>query len=513
MYSRTLSASLSGLACESTWAEVDTENGIPRFLIVGLANQSVKEASERIHAAVLNCGFKFPAKRIAVNLTPANRKKDGSHYDLPIAVSLLKSTAQLRKVSEEDENGTAYFGELTLDGKLNPVDGILPMAIGLQKEGVKKIVLPAENLKEAELVKGMLLYPASTLREVTDHIKGIAEIKPVKASGFSEPSVWREYPDFSDIKGQDAAKRASQLAAAGMHGMLIIGPPGVGKSMLCKRIPGILPPMSYGEQLELTQIYSVAGELSKARPMALERPFRSPHHSMSAASLAGGGTRPRPGEVSLAHCGLLFLDELPEFSTHALETLRQPLEDGYVSITRVNGRYVFPSRFMLVAAMNPCRCGYYGDPFKQCSCSEGERQRYISKISGPLLDRIDIHLVMERPVYGELSIAGTRRGTTSAELRAGVEKAFKIQKERYRNFGINYNSQLTPKLLGKFCELDSSCESIMKRAFERWSLSARAYHRILRLARTAADLDGCDKIREEHLLEALAYRMPDKYFG
>ena len=511
MYSRVLTAGLYGLDCEATWAEVDTSNGLPKFVIVGLANQSVKEASERIHSSVVNCGFDFPPKRVAVNLTPANLKKDGSHYDLAIAVGLLLSTGQIEDMEHITEY-TAFFGELTLDGKIGRVEGLLPMAISLQKEGVKQMVIPSENLEEVMLVKGLVLHPVSSLKEVTDLLEDLSAKAPVIADGIARAGVRREVPDFADIRGQESVKRAAQVAAAGMHAMLMIGPPGVGKSMIGKRIAGILPPMSYEEQLETTKIYSVAGALDASQPMIFDRPYRSPHHNVSASALIGGGSNPRPGEISLAHGGVLFLDELPEFAPGTLDTLRQPLEDGYVSITRVNGKCRFPSRFMLVAAMNPCRCGYFGDPVRPCSCSESDRKRYVGRVSGPLLDRIDINVALERIPYAEIRNSSTAKSVSSADLREGVERAFAMQKRRYKDLDSDYNSQLTPQQIRRFCRLDERCETLMEDAFRKWSLSARVYHRILRVARTIADIDCVEDIGEEHILEALSYRLPEKYF-
>ena len=512
MYSRVLSASLYGLSGEETWVEVDVESGLPVFNIVGLANQSIKEAKERIHAAVMNCGFDFESHRITVNLTPANKKKDGSHFDLPIAIALLMSTGQL-KPHKGEKNGpvTAYLGELTLDGRLAPVEGALPMIIGMQKSGVKRVVIPAGNLPEAELVRGMEIIAASTLTQVTEHISGMDIIEPIVADGKPCCPAVTDHADFSDIRGQELVKRAAQVAAAGMHGMLMIGSPGVGKSMIGKRIPGIMPPLTYEEQLDVTQIYSVAGLLSEKNPMICERPFRAPHHSMSAAALTGGGSRPLPGEISLAHCGVLFLDELPEFDSHTIDMLRQPMEDGQVSIVRVNGKCSYPARFMLVAAMNPCRCGYYGDAKRQCTCTESDRRRYVGKISGPLLDRFDIHVSMERIDYEDIS-AFEGGGRTSEELRDEVILASEIQRDRYKDLGISSNSQLTPNLIKEYCVLDEDGQQLMRDAFIKWKLSARSYHRILKVARTVADLEGCEQIGRAHLLEALSYRQTDHYF-
>lgn len=513
MYSRVLSASLYGLTGEETWVEVDVESGLPVFNIVGLANQSIKEAKERIHAAVMNCGFDFESHRITVNLAPANKKKEGSHFDLPIAIALLMSTGQLKpyKGALKAEE-IAFLGELTLDGRLAAVEGVLPMIIGMQRRGVKQVVIPEGNLPEAMLVKGMEIVAAATLTQVAGHISGMDIMPPVTAQGYAEgDGDAKDSLDFSEIRGQELVKRAAQVAAAGMHGLLMVGPPGVGKSMIGKRIPGIMPPLSYEEQLDVTRIYSVAGELKSSGSLVTSRPFRAPHHSSSAAALTGGGSKPRPGEVSLAHCGVLFLDELPEFEARTIDMLRQPLEDGEVTIVRVNGKCTYPSRFMLVAAMNPCRCGYFGDSGRQCGCTESERKRYVGKISGPLLDRIDIHISMERVDFDEIANAPSR-SVTSAELRQGVIKAVEIQRMRYEGLGINCNSQLTPKLIKRFCALDKESEELMKAAFVKWKLSARSYHRILRVARTVADLEGCENIGKNHLLEALSYRQSSKYF-
>lgn len=516
MYARVLTASLFGLSGEKTWVEVDCANGLPAFNVVGLANQSVKESRERIRSAIKNCGYAYEDKKITVNLTPAGRKKEGTHYDLPIALALLMAMdiADVKDYDKSFEDGSiACIGELTLDGKVRPVDGALSMIIGLQKEGVERIIIPEENLSEAMLVKGMLLYPVSSLEQLFDFATGFEYFEPVEAMGFSAASAEYEAPDFSDIRGQETAKRAAQVAAAGLHGMLMIGSPGVGKSMIGKRIPGIMPPLTYAEQLDITQIYSVAGMLSQKRPMITQRPFRSPHHSITVTSLIGGGVLPKPGEISLSHSGVLFLDELPEFSTQTLDTLRQPMEDGEVSITRLNGKITFPSDFMLVAAMNPCRCGYYGDPVKTCTCTDSERKRYMGKVSGPLLDRIDLHVSMERIVYEELSSGMGLRSTDTESLKEGVIRAIEMQKKRYRDCSINYNSQLTPRLIKDFCNLNPKAQELMEAAFVKWNMSARSYHRILKVARTIADIRESEIIEEEDVLEALSYRMPDKYFS
>ena len=512
MYTRFLTASLYGLSGEETWVEVDGDKGLPGISIVGLANQSIKEAKDRVHSAIINSGYSFPVRKITVNLTPANKQKSGSHYDLAIALGILNSE-KLIKIKEQEKmiNGDiAFLGELTLDGRLNKIDGALPMIISLQQCGVEEIVLPHSNIKEATLLKNIKLYPADNLKEVIDHLSGENMIQPFYPDMSTHLNICGTIPDFIDIRGQEKVKRAAQVAAAGQHGMLMIGPPGVGKTMVGKRIPGIMPALSYKEQLEVTQIYSVAGELSDKRPMITERPFRAPHHSISSIALIGGGVQPKPGEISLAHKGILFLDELPEFSVKSLDMLRQPLEDGYVAITRVNGKTVYPSDFMLVAAMNPCKCGYYGDPVRICVCTESDRKRYVNRVSGPLLDRIDIHINLNRTVYKDM-VDSSQLGKSTSELKKGVEIAIGMQLERYGADSSLRNSNIDNDMISKYCKLDNRCNKIMKDAFERWSLSARSYHRILRVARTIADIEGEDTIKEIHLFEALSYRMPDEF--
>ena len=507
MYARVLSASLMGLHCERVYAEVNIELGMPVFSIVGLVNQATKESKERMNAAIRNSGYSFPDRKVIANLTPAGLRKDGSHFDLPIAIAVLLASEQIKP--ETDLDSTAFLGELTLDGRIDPVIGALPMVIGMQQCGIKRVVLPKANSQEAGLIEGIELYPIENLKEAIDIVEGFSAVKPLIGTGSSISSA-AAVPDFADIKGQAAVKRAAQLAAAGFHGMLLIGPPGVGKSMVGKRIPGIMPPMTYSQQLECTQIYSIAGLLSENRPLVSERPFRSPHHNMSAAAMVGGGTIPHPGEVSLAHNGVLFLDELPEFNSSVLETLRQPMEDGRVTVVRSSWRCTYPSEFMLVAAMNPCRCGYYGDPVKQCSCSESDRKRYLGKVSGPMLDRIDLHVIASRPVYSDLNLDSAETMGTE-ELRRGVITAVGMQTERYKGSDVKNNAALSPAQIRKYCPLDRACEKLMKEAFQSLNMSARSYHRIIKVARTAADVAGRENIAEEHILEALTYRLPEDF--
>ena len=514
MYSRVLTASLYGLDGELTWTEVDAETNLPGFFMVGLGSQSVKEARERIRSALENCGYGFPPKRITVNLTPANRKKDGSHYDLPIAVGLLLCLGlitQGKNTPDVSSGSCAFLGELSLDGRVCPVEGVLPMVMGLKKQGIRSVILPEGNLAEASLVEGIDLCPAKTLKQVADHVSGFDPINPRRAADSRADSA--EVPDLIDIRGQESVKRAAQIAAAGMHGMLMIGPPGVGKTMIGKRIPGLLPDLSRDEQLEVTRIYSVAGLLKGDHPLITGRPFRAPHHSISQAALVGGGSRPRPGEISLAHKGVLFLDELPEFAPKTLDSLRQPMEDGFSVISRVNARFRYPAGFMLVAAMNPCRCGYWGDPVKKCTCTETDRKKYIGRISGPFLDRIDLQISLGRVVYKDISAGERAAGSSTSDLKEGVLRARKMQEERYRELAVCYNSQLSPSMIEKWCIPDRKGKEILKKAFERWDMSARSYHRILRLSRTIADIDGCEEVRDQHVLEALQYRFPEGYFS
>ncbi len=514
MYSSLLSASLFGLEAEQTMVEVDSENGLPNFVIVGLANQSVKEAKERIHSAVMNCGCSFPVSRITVNLTPATMVKSGSHYDLAIALGVLQSSRQLPDLGETMLKGAVFLGELNLDGRVTSIEGALPMIISMKKRGAEMVVIPRANLPEADLVKGMKLVPVDTLSDIIDFAREGKPLEVRDASGHGGAGGTEELPDFADVKGQEMAKRAAQVAAAGLHGMLMIGSPGSGKSLIGKRIPGILPPLAYDEQLEVSQIYSAAGLLGDGRSFITGRPFRSPHHSISAAALVGGGSRPKPGEISLAHYGVLFLDELPEFSPHTLEMLRQPMEEGRVNITRVSGNISYPCRFMLVAAMNPCRCGYFGDPVRQCTCTETSRRQYMGRVSGPLLDRIDLHIAMSRVGYRDFVPAENSGPCLStAQLREGVTGAFEIQSERYKGLDISFNSQLSPSLIQRYCSLDKAGQAIMEAAYSTMHLSARAYHKVLKVSRSIADLDGSLQIRDRHLLEALSYRQPEQFFS
>lgn len=516
MYSLIKSGTLYGLASEQVTVETDLSPGLPAFNVVGLPDATVRESKERIRAAIVNSGFKFPTKRITINLAPAGTKKEGTHFDLPIAVGVMTSAGTIRK---DRTTHYAFLGELSLDGSVNRINGALPLVIGLRNQGVVKIILPAQNAEEASAIDDVSIFPVRHLREIEAYFEGEYELLPYrKKPGDTQKTATAE-DDFSDVAGQESVKRALQVAAAASHNVLMIGPPGAGKTMMARRVSGILPAMTYEEKLEVTKIYSIAGELSPDRPMITARPFRSPHHTISGGALVGGGSSPKPGEVSLAHYGVLFLDELPEFNRYVLEMLRQPLEDERVNISRVRGTTTFPAKFMLLASMNPCPCGYYGDPTHECTCGPNQIRNYLSKISGPLLDRIDMHIEIMPVRYKDLAEAeapdaeALRRPVRSSDvMRQEVEAARQIQLERYKEEEIAYNSQLTPGLLKKYCALDRETRKLMETAFQQLSLSARAHHKIIKMGRTIADLDGVEKIGVQHIAEAIQYRSLDKMY-
>ena len=498
MFCEVRSLGLSGLSGYEVRAECDLSGGLPAFEIVGLPDAAVKEARDRVRAAVKNCGFTFPVSRITVNLAPADRRKVGTVYDLPILVGILAAGGQLQL----DGPGSAFVGELSLSGKLRPVTGMLPMALAARAAGLERLYVPAPSAAEATLAGGLTVYPVESVGQLVEHLRGGEKIEPAPpwVPGTEEGDV----PDFADVKGQESVKRALEIAAAGGHNIAMVGPPGSGKSMLARRLPSILPDLTRREALEATAVHSVLGLTSQERPLLTTRPFRSPHHSISATGMAGGGSPiPRPGEISLAHNGVLFLDELPEFHKDVLEALRQPLEEGQVVISRAAGSERFPARFMLVCAMNPCKCGWYGWS-DRCRCSPGEVERYLGKLSGPLLDRIDLYAEVPPLDFEELS--GRPQAESSADIKKRVDAARAIQAARFGPDGPECNAHMGPAELADFCALDAGCKAMMKGAFDRMGLTARSYDRILRVARTIADLDGAEQIAVEHLAEAIQYR-------
>lgn len=505
MFAKVKSEGLFGLKTFDVTVEADISSGLPRFDVVGLPDAAVKESRERVRASIKNCGFTFPISRITVNIAPADIKKEGSVYDLPILISILKASGQITANTDD----FSFIGELSLDGEIRNANGILPMVVQAKECHSGAVFIPYDNAAEGAVVKGIDVLPAKNIKEIIAHLSGRRLIEPA-CEKIEEPAIIYEEPDFSDVKGQSEAKRALEIAAAGGHNCLMIGPPGTGKSMLAKRIGSILPKMTFEEQIETTKIYSVAGELSKNTGLISKRPFRSPHHTVSAQGLTGGGTNPKPGEISLAHNGVLFLDEFPEFDRRAKESLRQPLEDGKVTITRASSTITYPSNIMAVAAMNPCPCGYLGHPTIPCTCSDAVKKRYRDKISGPLLDRIDIHIEVQSIEYDQLS--GRQKEESSKEIRERVDKARKIQNERFKGTGISCNAKMTPKATRKYCILTDEADSLLKQSFDSMGLSARAYDKILRIARTIADLDKSEKIEFAHIAEAIQYRSLDRKY-
>lgn len=507
MFKNINSIGLYGLDGYLIGCEIDTSSGMPSFDIVGLPDAAVRESRERVRSSMKNvCGFS-PQMKIMINLAPADIKKEGAVYDLPIYVGVYMAATN----SRFDLNDSAFVGELSLSGEVRAVNGALPMAKCAAENGIKKLYLPSANAQEAAFIKNIEIYPVDNVNMLMQHLKGEKEISPVKSVEFEPQNYTSKLMDFSDVCGQEDAKRALEIAAAGSHNVLLIGSPGSGKSMMAKRMSSILPDMTYDEAMECSAIYSVSGQLNKSQPIVASRPFRSPHHTISSAGLAGGGSVPKPGEISLAHNGVLFLDELPEFSKEALEVLRQPLEDGNVTISRVSGSLTYPSDFMLICAMNPCKCGFYGHPTRECTCSQAQVSKYLSKISGPLLDRLDIHVEVPPVTFDQLT-EKQKQGEKSSEIRKRVNKARKIQNIRYKDLPFNCNSQLTPAMSKKFCVMAESAENMLKNAFDSLGLSARAYDRILKVARTIADLDGKEKIEVEHIAEAIGYRSLDRKY-
>lgn len=508
MVCKVLTSTVIGLDAYKIEVEVDLVNSLPSVSIVGLPDAAVNEARERVRSAIKNSSFSFPQKKVVVNLAPADIKKEGTNFDLPIAVGILIEEGVIQ---EEKTQGVAFIGELSLDGTLRSIIGVLPHVLGLKNAGVKTVIVPKENAKEASLADGITVLSANNLNEVVNNfIETPLEVVKTNVDEYLAKGVEESYLyDFKDVKGQQKAKKALEIAAAGGHNMIMVGTPGSGKTLMAKCFASILPPLELSEALELTKIYSVSGLLANNKPLMVKRPFRAVHHTASANGIIGGGTNPKPGEITLAHRGVLFLDEIVEFPRNVLEVLRQPLEDGEVVISRAKHSIKYPADFMLLAAMNPCPCGYLGDKEKNCTCTEYQINRYRAKLSGPLLDRIDIQIDVPRLTTDELLNTSTE-AESSVDIRKRVINARKIQKERYKEAGILTNSQLTADMVKKYCKIDESSKEILKLAVTKYQLSGRRYDRVLKLSRTIADLDNSEIITTKHITQALQYRFSEQ---
>ncbi|NPA40342.1 MAG: YifB family Mg chelatase-like AAA ATPase [Thermodesulfobacteria bacterium] len=504
MFTKVFSFSVLGIEAFQVEIEVDFSKGLPGVIIVGLPDSSVKESKERVRAAIKNSGFRFPSKKVVINLAPADLKKEGSQFDLGIALGILAATEIIDTSSLQDK---VFLGELSLDGSIKSVKGVLPALLKAKDLGFKQAIIPADNLKESSLVKDFTVLGAGHLRDVIEFLRGEKELE--KPPEFLDIDLEDYELDFADVLGQELAKRAIEIAAAGGHNLLMIGPPGSGKTMLAQRIPSVLPPLTYEEALETTKIYSVAGLLTPEKPFISARPFRNPHFGISEAGLIGGGTHPRPGEISLAHNGVLFLDEFPEFRRDVIEALRQPLEDGKVTITRASFTVTYPARFMLICAMNPCRCGYYGHPKRECKCSPGELRKYRTKISGPIIDRIDIHIEVPAVEYKELLGKDNIKSTDSKSIR---ERVIKARERQFKRYGTpnKLNSNLSSREIKKFCKMESGAEEFLEKIADRFGFSARSLYKIIKIAKTIADLEDCEIILRGHISEAVQYRVLER---
>lgn len=509
MISNIKTISLNGIDGNLVEVQTDIAGGLPNIEIVGLPDTSVRESKERIRTAIKNSEIEFPSRKIVINLAPASTKKEGTSYDLPIAVGILQA---LGEITTNNLENTIFIGELSLDGKINRINGVLPMCIEAINLGIKRVILPKANEREAAVIKGLEIIGVKDLKEVVDYLNKKIIIKSTQIDILKEFNKKdKQDLDFSEVKGQENVKRALEIAAAGGHNCILIGPPGSGKTMIARRIPTILPDLTFEEALEVTKIHSISGMLDNDIGIVTKRPFRSPHHTISPTSMIGGGKIPKPGEISLAHNGVLFLDELPEFNRNTLDVLRGPLEDRNVTISRLYSKVIYPSNFMLIASMNPCPCGYYGSTEKECQCSKTAIEKYLNRISGPLLDRIDLHVEVKPVKYQKLD--SSNKVESSRQIKERVNKARRIQYLRYKDLNIFSNSELTPQMIEKYCVLNQECKQILELAFNKLGLSARAYSRILKVARTIADLEEKQNIEKYHLLEAIQYRSLDRKYG